>query len=110
DSRGDPNADFDGSGQCWVTGNTNDEDLDSGETILTSPVMNVTGMRDIRLSYARWYSNTFGASPEQDTMIVEISDNSGATWSTLEVVGPTINSPNGQVDGGWFHRSFNLDG
>jgi hypothetical protein len=111
DGRGDPNADFDGSGQCWMTANAaGNSDVDGGETILLSPIFDVSGMRDLQLSYARWYSNTFGASPEQDTMVVEVSDDGGANWLTLEVVGPMRTSWNGQVAGGWFERSFALDG
>ena len=39
------------------------------------------------LSYARWFSNTYGAAPNTDTFVVEYSTN-GSSWSILETVGP----------------------
>ena len=102
--RGDPPADFDGSGQAWLTDNADgNTDVDGGFTRLVSPVLDASA-GDVLLSYARWYSNTFGGSPEADVFTVDISDDAGATWQQLEEVGPS--GP--EVDGGWFKVSFNL--
>ncbi len=98
--RGDPPTDFDGSGRCYVTENRNDEDIDGGSTILTSPAMDATG-GDALLTYARWYSNTFGADPANDIFVIEISNDDGQNWTNLETVGPT----GGEVSGGWFVTS-----
>jgi hypothetical protein len=112
--RGDPPTDFDGSGQCYLTDNTlgplNDgnSDVDGGETRLTSPVYDLTGVVDPILSYARWYSNDLGDNPQTNTMTVEVSDNGGSSWTTLEVVGPTTGSPNPEVSGGWIEQSFDI--
>ncbi len=104
--RGDPPADFDGSGRCYLTGNAPDNtDVDNGTTILTSPAFDMSAANvEYFLSYARWYSNDFGASPNADVFVVEISNDDGANWQELESVGPT--GP--QVEGGWFHVSHNV--
>lgn len=101
-TRGDPPSDFDGSGQCFVTGNTTDEDLDNGITYLTSPVFDASGGDDALVQYARWFSNDFGASPYEDYMDVHISNDGGSSWLLAERVGPT--GP--EVSGGWFEHSF----
>jgi hypothetical protein len=95
---GDPTIDFDGSGQCFLTGNAaGNTDVDGGATILTSPVLSLSGLAEPRLSYARWYSNVGGNSPEADIFTVEISQN-GTAWLPLETVGPG----GAEVQGGWF--------
>jgi hypothetical protein len=109
-NRGDPPQDFDGSGQCWLTDNSAasacNSDVDSGVSTLTSNVMDLSGLDQPRVRYARWFSNVLGSAPETDTLVVEISSNGGASWTNLETVGPTTGSPNGQVTGGWFLREF----
>ncbi len=103
--RGDPASDFDGSGQCYLTDNQDDNsDVDGGSTTLTSPAMNATGGQAV-LSYARWFSNSAGGAPNEDTMVVEISNNNGSSWQNLETVGPT--GP--ESGGGWFAKSFTLN-
>jgi hypothetical protein len=52
------------------------------------------------LSYARWYSNNSGPSPQSDSFYVQISGNGGLSWSVLERVGP--GGPD--VGGGWIRR------
>ncbi|MEM7457365.1 MAG: hypothetical protein AAF456_23720 [Planctomycetota bacterium] len=102
--RGDPPTDADGSGQCYVTDNADgNSDVDGGDTILTSPVMDgsETGSEVAVLSYYRWYSNNVG-TVQDDIFEVEISNNGGATWSSLETIGPT----GSEVGGGWFLKSF----
>lgn len=101
--RGDPSVDYDGSGQCYLTGNrAGNSDVDGGTTILTSPVFDASG--DSFVSYARWYSNTFGAAPNADIFVVEISNNGGSSWTNLETVGPS----GSEVSGGWFFRTFRI--
>ncbi len=102
--RGDPVADFDGSGQCYLTQNVaGDSDVDGGGTYLISPTFDATGA-DAYISYARWYSNNFGGAPETDTFVVEISGNNGSTWTNLETVGPS----GVEVRGGWFYKTFRI--
>ncbi len=108
--RGDPPADADGSGQCFLTENSAagacNSDVDDGSVILTSPVWDLSGDGILFLRYWRWYSNNFGNAPEADIFVVDISNDAGATWTNLETVGPA--GPD--VIGGWLHAAFNVAG
>ena len=100
--RGDPATDADGSGFCFVTDNEDgNSDVDTGDTILTSPVFDASDadIQDAVVSYFRWYTNNGG----DDQFAVEVSNNAGATWVTLEQFG---NGPNSM--GGWLLQSFAL--
>jgi murein tripeptide amidase MpaA len=106
--RGNPGADADGSGQCYLTDNSAanmcNSDVDGGTTVLTSPVMDASDP-GATITYWRWYDNTGagqGASPFSDVFVVEVSGDGGGTWVNLETVGPA--GP--EVVGGWFQRSF----
>ena len=98
--RGDPPVDADGSGSCYLTDNVaGNSDVDDGSTILTSPIFDATPTQVgvPLLSYSRWYDNVFGAEPNADIFVVEISNDAGSTWVPLETVGPT--GPG--TTGGW---------
>jgi Peptidase family C25/Propeptide_C25/Dockerin type I domain/Putative Ig domain len=100
--RGDPSDDFDGSGQCYLTGNTDgDSDIDNGTTSLTTTIFDL-GMNNAEIHYARWFSNNSGGAPNADVMEVFISNDSGANWTLVETVGPD----DGESSGGWFEHSF----
>lgn len=94
----DPPWDADASGRAFFTdpagGNT---DVDGGATRLISPALDATGP-DPHLEYWRWWDDQ-GAS--DDVFRVEISDDDGASWTTLETVGPN-------VAGSWVHRVFRV--
>lgn len=105
-----PQSDFDGSGACYVTDNRSggalgSYDIDAGSVFLVSPTLDASG-GEAYVSYARWFDNSGlggGATPWDDTFLVEVSNNNGSTWSQLELVGPTIESR-----GGWYKKSFKL--
>ena len=105
--RGNPGEDADGSGMCYVTDNAApancNTDVDDGATVLTSPILDASAP-ETYINYSRWYDNTFGNAPNQDIFLVEVSDNGGASWSTLEVVGP--GGPD--ADGGWVEASYRV--
>ncbi|MFG0284533.1 MAG: GC-type dockerin domain-anchored protein [Phycisphaerales bacterium JB039] len=84
--RGDPSADYDGSGRCYLTDNdaaTSNSDVDGGPTRLLSPVYDLSGLAGASISYARWFTNDTG----DDQLTVEVSDNGGASWTLVESVG-----------------------
>ena len=99
--RGDPPADADGSGQCYLTGNeAGDSDVDWGSTQLNSPTIDVSG-GDGLVSYWRWYSNDYGHDPNNDLFITFVSNDNGATWAAVETVGPIKD-----CSGGWNQFTF----
>ena len=93
---------------CWVTGqgsvggSVGENDVDDGKTTLFTPVLDLSGYNDPSISYWRWYSNSAGASPNDDTFRVAISGNGGSTFTNVETVGPT----GSETAGGWFQYSF----
>jgi choice-of-anchor B domain-containing protein len=90
-------------GFCFVTGNgipgrpPGDSDIDFGKTTLTSPALNMTGMADPCLHFARWY---FMNSPgEPDSFVVDISGD-GVSWVTIQ---STLTS-----EPFWRHETFRV--
>jgi hypothetical protein len=92
------------TGQGQVGGAIGANDVDGGQTTLTSPVLNLAGAgSDARISYWRWYSNDAGSAPNADVFTVDISANNGASWVNVETVGPA--GP--ETHAGWFYHEFN---
>lgn len=82
---GAPASDYDGSGQCWLTGNIlgNEGDVDGGPTRLRSPAYNLSGTTNAFVSYARWFTN----QPEDvDRLSVQVSNNGGLSYTTFEQI------------------------
>ncbi|MHC5007244.1 MAG: S8 family serine peptidase [Planctomycetota bacterium] len=99
---GDPAQDADGSGQCYVTGLADgDNDVDGGSTSIYSPIMDASDP-DAILGYWRWYSTTTDGNPSDDILSINVSDNGGLSWTSLETVGP--GGP--ETDGGWIRKEF----
>ncbi|MFI4893206.1 MAG: hypothetical protein ACIAQ0_07190 [Phycisphaerales bacterium JB058] len=96
--RSDPSADYDGSGQCWVTGNSLNEDVDGGVVTLITATYDLSSNPDAVLTYAVHHetNDTGGGDP----FIASISNNGGSSWTTLE----TINGSSG----GWQERTFRV--
>jgi choice-of-anchor B domain-containing protein len=73
---------------AWVTGPLAGAalghwDVDGGETVLTSPVLDVTSLLAPRVTYWRWYSTGIG-NPTTDRWTAEVSSDAGASWTQLE--------------------------
>jgi V8-like Glu-specific endopeptidase len=107
--RCDPPSDADGSGLCYVTGNSDDEDLDGGMTMLYSPLITLNMDNAPTLSYYRWFSNGAdcdgtNAHEEGDVLQVDISSDGGGSFSSLETIGPD----GAQAEGGWYLSEFYL--
>lgn len=103
--RGDPVVAVGGSGQCFLTDNDpGNSDVDGGPTRVTSPTLDLSAAGEYVISYARWFNSNdvTGSVPDIDAYVVEISNNNGTNWTTVEsVVG--FASPSG-----WILRSIDV--
>jgi len=82
--RGDPPADDDGSGACYLTENaTGDSDVDGGTTFLTSPVLDLSGGAHVSWS---WWLGSTGAIGTGDGFTVEVAtDAAGLVWQVVRI-------------------------
>jgi choice-of-anchor B domain-containing protein len=77
-----PNSDVEGDcgDQAYVTGNgggsAGADDVDDGNTVLTSPVFDATTLWDPLVKYYRWFFNAGGAGTPNDRMTIFLSDGS----------------------------------
>jgi hypothetical protein len=72
--------------RCLFTGqNTSDAggDVDGGETIALSPVIDLSGAVSARLSYRRWWAHS-SLADITDGLVVEVSSNGGSSWVVAE--------------------------
>ncbi|MEE8575840.1 MAG: M28 family peptidase [candidate division Zixibacteria bacterium] len=97
---GAPLHDFDRSGQCWLTGNGVEGDVDNGATVIVSPIYDMTGT-DYMIGYARWLNTSRGPAPFEDRLLVQISNNNGSSWVTADSAGPITDA-----SGGWISHAF----
>jgi hypothetical protein len=96
-----PAADYDGSGQCYLTDNSaGPSDVDEGSTVLISPSFDLSG-GDGRIRYARWFSNSTGSEPAADLLKIYLSKNGGLSWIPVDEAGPRE-----EAYGGWHFVSF----
>ena len=105
------NPDGDISGDCtdfaYVTGllaggQIGDNDVDDFNTILTSPIFDLSANQIHYINYSSWFQNNFpwGGAPN-DSLTISISN--GSTISVLETI--TSNSPN---LGQWNYNSLDI--
>ena len=96
--------------RAFVTGNTatsgttntlrSQADVDAGTTTLTSPAFDLSASPASRISYWRWYAGwqSSTAPSTGDSLVVQVSNNNGASWTTVETVNANA--------GAWVERSF----
>ena len=76
--------------KAWVTqigpegGSASADDVDGGPAAVLSPILNLSGT-DALISYSQWF---FTNSPA-DVMTVSVSNDGGASWTTVGAVGTT---------------------
>jgi hypothetical protein len=106
-----PAADHTPAGNmCWVTDfragqQVSDYDVDGGKTTLISPVLDAANLNEATISYWRWYSNGVGLlNPNTNVFLVQISNNAGLSWHTVETVGPS----GANTEPGWRFHSFRV--
>jgi hypothetical protein len=100
-SRGDPITDYDQSGQCYLTANrAGNSDVDGGPTHMTSPRLDLTGLADPVLNYARWFYND---DEDEDRLVVALSADGGDSWVTVESVSWT-----GSGELAWVPRTVHI--
>jgi len=73
--------------RCWVTGaaagaSSGVNDVD-GVTTLTSARFSTQGFTTVELGYSRWFACLLGTAID-DVLVVEASNDDGATWSVIE--------------------------
>ena len=89
------------TGQGSLGGSLGENDVDGGTTSLLSPIFDATAIDGGTVSYRRWYSNETGAAPNADTMVIDISNDGGSTWTLVENVNENA--------GAWVTVSFSID-
>lgn len=95
---------------CFVTGQGSpggglgENDVDGGQTTLTSPTFDFDGAEHAIVSYWRWYSNNTGGSPNADVFVVDISNDNGVNWTNVETIGPA--GPG--TSGGWIFHGLDV--
>ncbi|MBM4109408.1 MAG: hypothetical protein FJ255_11480 [Phycisphaerae bacterium] len=90
---------------CWVTDgragtSIGQYDVDGGATTLRSPNYNLAGQASVELRYNYWYVNN-GNTAIDDTWVVDISGNGGASWQPLHRL-------TGSQGPGWRAASFQI--
>ncbi|UCC43742.1 MAG: M28 family peptidase [Candidatus Zixiibacteriota bacterium] len=98
---GGPLFDFDGSGQCYLTGNDGGfGNVSNGITQLTSPIMLIPAPR-ARMSYASWF---FHISPSYFSGYFKVLARSAGeeNWSVVD----SLAQDHPEASGGWHMHSF----
>ena len=90
---------------CYMTGNGGggygSNDVDGGMTTLKSPIFDLTGYSDPKLSFYRWFNVGGGNSPSNDSLLIMLSN--GTELDTLDI------ATRQSVDlGQWVYRQYRV--
>lgn len=94
--RGTPQTDFDGTGNCMLTGPDLNNDVDGGPARLISQFIDIPDSINPVLSFAAWYTDT---NLQPGSLAVEIWTDVEPTWQSLDSIAPTD---------GWEMRVYRL--
>lgn len=91
--------------KAYVTGNTgitgSDDDVDGGQTVLESPIFDLSTYTTPYVHYSRWFYNDGGSSTPNDSLCISITN--GTQTVVLECATDTINGFSS-----WIEKAFNL--
>jgi choice-of-anchor B domain-containing protein len=94
---------FDCEAKCYVTDNgggaPGDNDVDNGNTVLTSPNFDLTIYSNPSIDYYRWFIDILGTGTPNDSMRVKLTN--GTNTVTLETM---LNNTTG--NGTWVHKNY----
>ena len=86
-----PNEDHTEFGNyCYMTENSTNpdnetqSDVDGGSTTLFSPIYDLSMYNQALVSYWKWYTNNLGNNPGTDYWKVDVSNDEGLSWISLE--------------------------
>lgn len=90
-----PESAFLGTGCAFTGQNTSAEvdDVDGGVVALVSPPIDLSTAHHAQLSYARWFFLRDLAPGSDDFFAVDLSNNDGASWFTLELLNQSQPAP-----------------
>jgi len=75
---------------CFITENSSNQnnpgetDVDGGRTTLYSPIYDLSMHDKALVSYWKWYTNNLGNNPGTDYWMVDVSNDAGNNWISLE--------------------------
>jgi hypothetical protein len=91
-----------GSYKSYVTGalTSGCNDMDGGFTELLSPVFDAQGAETLMLGITTFLSNNTGANPGEDPLTIQVSNDGGISWLTVDAIYQSHN---------WTNRSYRLE-
>jgi choice-of-anchor B domain-containing protein len=95
-------ADGDGNEFCFITGNggggAGTDDVDNGDVILTSPVMNLAAWDNARLTYQFWFFNSGGqGTAPNDKFEVSVTNGTQTVVIALDSISQSAWRPSGAI-------------
>ncbi len=87
--------------QCYVTGNggggAGNDDVDTGDAVLISPVMDLAGLAGAVLNFDYWFYNAGGNTPVNDNFEVEVSNGSQVVTVLTQTVSESAWRSSGDI-------------
>lgn len=106
-----PENDYSAVGvNAWITGlaaggGLDANDVDGGQTTLTSPRLDATppaglDAEDAYLTFHYWFSKDTGGFPGSDALVVSLSNDNGALFRTIDTINESSNA--------WLRKSYRI--